>query len=470
MSQSPGRERLPPQRLLLVTGRLAEPSCRRVADELNKQGEFDCAVSVLGISVAALMTTTWVARKLELPGCVDRIILPGFCAGDLKVVQAKTGANVELGPRDLRDLPAFLGRKPTNGEDYGAYDIEILAEINHAPRLTPAELLKASGELVAAGADVIDVGCNPGEIWGGIGEAVRALKEAGYRVSVDSLEPREIAAACEAGAELVLSVNHSNRDAAGDWGREVVVIPDEPDTLIGVAETVEFLEALGVKYRIDPVLSPIGFGFAASLQRYAEVRRLFPRAELLMGIGNLTELTDVDSAGVNVLLMAFCQELGIRSVLTTQVINWARSSVAECDVARRLVRHAVNGRMLPKHVDPRLVMLRDPRVFAQSPEELDELARAIKDHNYRVFVAGGQLHLISHDLHLSGRDPFDLLAGLAARQPKNLDASHAFYLGYELCKAATALALGKDYRQDQALSWGMLTVPETEHRGVRSEE
>ncbi len=30
-----------------------------------------------------------------------------------------------------------------------------------------------------------------------------------------------------------------------------------------------------------------------------------------------------------------------------------------------------------------------------------------------------------------------------------MDRGHAFYLGYEMCKAATALALGKNYQQDE---------------------
>ena len=34
---------------------------------------------------------------------------------------------------------------------------------------------------------------------------------------------------------------------------------------------------------------------------------------------------------------------------------------------------------------------------------------------------------------------------------KNVDAEHAFYLGYELAKALTALQLGKEYRQDEEL-------------------
>ena len=110
---------------------------------------------------------------------------------------------------------------------------------------------------------------------------------------------------------------------------------------------------------------------------------------MMMGIGNLTELTDVDSAGVNTLLIGFCQELGVRSVLTTEVINWARSSVREIDLARRLAHHAVKRRVLPKHVEPRLVVLRDPKPRRHGPEALDDLARTIKDPNWRIFAEDG---------------------------------------------------------------------------------
>src|SRR4029079_13528646 len=101
-----------------------------------------------------------------------------------------------------------------------------------------------------------------------------------------------------------------------------------------LAATIEFLGANHFRLRIDPVMEPIGFGFAQSLGRYLQVRDRYPDAEMMMGIGNLTELTDADSAAINVVLLGFCEELGIRSVLTTQVINWARSSVRECDLAR----------------------------------------------------------------------------------------------------------------------------------------
>ncbi len=199
-----------------------------------------------------------------------------------------------------------------------------------------------------------------------------------------------------------------------------------------------------------------------SLGRYLEVRRRYPDAEMLMGIGNLTELTDADSAPINVLLLGFCQELAIHSVLTTQVINWARTSVRECDLARRLVHYAVEHRTLPKRLEPRLVMLRDAEVPRYGAEALDHLAAQIKDPNYRLFAEEGTLHAVSAGVHETDTDAFALFDKLHRGRP--LDPAHAFYLGYELAKAVTALTLGKEYRQDEALDWGFLTRVEQFHR------
>src|SRR5439155_9751612 len=224
------------------------------------------------------------------------------------------------------------------------------------------------------GADIIDLGCDPGTDWTNISDAVRALRAEGMRVSIDSFDVIEVGDAVAAGAELVLSVNSTNLTAARSWGCEVVAVPDVPATLEGLDQTVEALQGWGVPFRIDPVIEPIGFGFAASLGRYLEIRRRYPDAEIMMGVGNLTELTDADSAGVNVLLAGFCQELGIRSVLTTEVINWCRSAVKEFDLARRLVFHAVHERVLPKHLEPDLVMFRDPKLYEIGAEGLQQLA------------------------------------------------------------------------------------------------
>ena len=271
-----------------------------------------------------------------------------------------------------------------------------------------------------------------------------------------------------AGAELVLSVNRENRESARDWGCEVVAIPDSPRDLSSLDETVEYLAARGVRVRLDAVLEPVAFGFAESIARYVDVRRRYPDAEMLMGIGNITELVDTDSAAVNVLLLGICQELGIRSVLTTEVIHWAQSSVRECDLARRLMHYAVTHNTLAKHLEPRLIPLRGTQPIGQGAAALDRLAAEIKDNNYRIFAEDDRLHLISAGMHLQGGDPFLLFEELLSRGPKNLDPGHALYLGYEMAKAVTALTLDKEYRQDEALDWGYLTRPEVSHRLKRT--
>ncbi|MEX0688406.1 MAG: DUF6513 domain-containing protein [Pirellulales bacterium] len=457
-----------PTRIHFVTGRLAEHSLRQVLERLAARAGFEATVQVMPITVAALMPTPWIARRLEVPAGSDRVIIPGACRGPLEAFAEVSPVPVERGPEDLRGLDEFFGQKSRDLADYGQHDIEIIAEINHAPRLSQANLLAEARRLVAAGADRIDVGCDPGDCWSGVGDAVRMLIAEGMRVSIDSFERREVEAAVKAGATLVLSVNSANAEAAIDWGSEVVVVPDVPATLEGFEKTIERLAMAGVPHRLDPVLEPIGFGFAASLGRYLDVRRRHPAAEMMMGIGNLTELTDVDSAGINTLLIGFCQEVGIRSVLTTEVIYWASSSVKECALARALAWHAVTHRTLPKHVEPRLITLRSGRPQAHGPEVLDQLAAAIRDPNFRVFAEGNLIHLVGAGIHLESRDPFALFDDLQATGQTDVDASHAFYLGYEMAKAVTALTLGKDYRQDQALDWGHLTRPEIAHGPSRA--
>ncbi|MBI1913378.1 MAG: dihydropteroate synthase [Planctomycetes bacterium] len=455
--------------LLFLTGKLAEPSLRRTLADLAPQAGFSYDIAVLPITVVALAPTPWLANHLTFPESLrfDRVIVPGLCAGDLDVVARRAGCPAERGPKDLRDLPEFFGKHSGPPPGYGTYDIAILAEINHAPRLTLHEILALARDYRDAGADVIDIGCDPGPTWGGVGETLRALRVEGHRVSIDSFNAEEVGAAVDAGAELVLSVNGSNVVHARGWGCEVVVLPDDLATLGGLDRTVELLEGWGVPYRIDPVVEPIGLGFAASLGRYLEVRRRYPNAEMMMGVGNLTELTDVDSAGVNVLLLGFCQEIGIRSVLTTQVINWCQSCVRELDLARRLVHHACRECVPPKRLEPDLVLLRDPKLHAHGEAALRELVARITDRNYRIFAEGGQLHVLNALGHLTGDDPFELFAQMQQQQP--LDASHAFYLGYEMAKAVTALTLGKNYVQDQALRWGFLTRPEVSH-GIKMKE
>ena len=79
---------------LFVTGRLAEPALRNIVSEL----EIDHQIAVMNISVAALMTPRWIARRLEVPPGVDNIVIPGLCDGDVDTLRAGHGPARAQGP------------------------------------------------------------------------------------------------------------------------------------------------------------------------------------------------------------------------------------------------------------------------------------------------------------------------------------------------------------------------------------
>ena len=444
-----------PRRVLFVTGRLAEPALRRVLADMSPPFAYD--VAPLGITVAALMTTAWIARHLTRPSDdTDLVLIPGLCEGDPDVVRQAVGVRVEKGPKDLREIPRHFGHHVPR--DYGRWDIEIVAEINNVPRLTREETRRAAEYFRESGADIIDIGCTPGMPFPALPDVVRELVSSGMRVSVDSFDAAEIRAAVAAGAELVLSINESNVDVVPDLaaaGARAVVVPDAGASFESIDRTIEALGRAGVRYLIDPVLEPIGFGFMASLERYAEARRRYPAAELMMGIGNITELTAADSTGVNALLIAICQELGIRTVLTTEVIPWARGAVREVGIARELMHYAVTGRTIPKHIDDRLVTVKDPTILEYSEEDLRDLQRRITDPNFRIFTDRDVITVLNRDHFVRGIDIQEIFAQLGVTE-----ATHAFYLGKELAKAKLAITLGKTYRQEGSLSWGYLTPPD----------
>ena len=444
-----------PSRVLFVTGKLAEPALRSTLAQLEAPFAHD--VAMLPITVAALMTTDWIAKHLEVPEGTDLVLIPGLCEGATASISDRFTVRVEKGPKDLREIPEYFGQAAAR-EDYGAWDIEIIAEINNAPRLTREEIVRAALYFRDEGADYIDIGCTPGLAFPALGDVVRELVAAGMRVSIDTFNADEIRTAVDAGATLVLSINGSNLDVARALaGRDVRVIalPDFGAPLATIEPTLELLTKLKIPFLIDPIIEPIGFGFMASLERYAEARRRWPNAEMMMGIGNITELTAADSTGINAILIAICQELRVRAVLTTEVIPWAHGSVREIDIARRLMHHAITKKIPPKRVDDRLVTIKDPKILEYGEAELRELQSRITDPNFRIFTDRDTITVLNRDLFVRGTDIQEIFLQLGVDE-----ATHAFYLGKELAKAKLAITLGKTYRQEGSLSWGYLTPPD----------
>jgi dihydropteroate synthase-like protein len=448
---------------LFVTGKLAEPALRATLERMAP--DFPYEVTVLRITVAALMTTTWIARHLTgVSGC-ERIVIPGLCEGDVRAIEDRWGVKAEKGPDDLRDLPEHLGQAAAP-EEYGAHDIRIFAEINNVPYLSREEVVRTAEYYRQSGADVVDLGCSLDRKFDDVADVVRLLKAQGFTVSVDTLDPGEIVAADRAGVDYVLSLNGQNLDVAARLRATPVVIPDPGQDLQTLDRSIAHLEALGRPYIVDPVIEPLGFGFAAALDRYVQVRARHPAAEMLMGIGNITELTDADTTGMNALLIGFCQELGIRQVLTTEVIPWARGAVREVDVARRLMYAARRRGVLPKRIDDRLLTVKDGRPKYYTEPELHALHQAITDPNFRIATTRDAIYVFNDRLFVSGTDIRALFEQLGVADP-----GHAFYLGTELMKARLALLLGKTYVQEQPLRWGYLTPDreDTPHRRVRIE-
>jgi dihydropteroate synthase-like protein len=234
-----------------------------------------------------------------------------------------------------------------------------------------------------------------------------------------------------------------------------VVIPDFGQGLETLDRNIDMLERWNVRYLIDPIIEPIGFGFMASLERYAEVHRRYPTSGQLMGVGNITELTSADTTGVNAILAAICEEVGVRAVLTTEVIPWARGSVRELDIARRLMHYAVSAQVVPKGVDDRLLTVKDPTILEYSETELRQLQAAVRDPNFRIFTDRETITVFNNEIFVRGTDIQEIFRQLGVDEP-----THAFYLGRELMKARLAITLGKTYRQEGALSWGYLTPPD----------
>jgi dihydropteroate synthase-like protein len=214
---------------------------------------------------------------------------------------------------------------------------------------------------------------------------------------------------------------------------------------------MDALDAKGRAYLADPVLDPINFGFTSSLERYARLRRERPKAEMLMGTGNLTELTDADSIGVTAVLLGIASELDIRNVLVVQVSPHTRRTVEEHDLARRIMYASRAEHDLPKDYASGLLALHARKPFPQTPEEIAAAAAEVRDKNFRIEIAEDGIHLYNREGYHIAQEAFELYPKLDVDK----DGAHAFYLGVELARAEIAWRLAKRYAQDEPLDWGV---------------
>jgi dihydropteroate synthase-like protein len=436
------------ERILFLTGHLARPRLEKILVESGALG-FEWSVLDIGVKVAALMTEAIIMRRLARPLAASRVMVPGRCRADLARLTADFGVPFVRGPDELKDLPGFFGR-PGRAADLSHHDMRIFAEIVDASALSVDAVVARAASMRAAGADVIDLGCLPDTPFPHLEDTVRDLRGNGHVVSIDSANTDELRRGGKAGAKFLLSLTEATLDLASETGAVPILIPATHGDLASLLRAAEAADKRGIDALLDAVLDPIHFGFMSSLGRYAQLRQRLPAAAILMGTGNLTELTDADSVGVTAALLGICSELFIRNLLVVQVSPHTRRTVQEHDAARRIMFAAREDSSLPKDYSNALLSLHDRKPFPDTPSEIAELAAQVKDANFRIEIGEDGIHVFNGNGHHVAQDAMSLFTVLGVER----DGPHAFYLGAELMKAEIAWRLGKRYAQDSPLDWG----------------
>jgi len=510
-------------KVLLVTGRLARESVEKAAS----QSGIDVDVIELPVSVAAFLSPEMIAEQLKSRVCKDYdfIIVPGLVKGDTSIVEDEMKIPTFKGPKYASDIPMILNNlevplsklypadyifKKSGVEEYKRivsqlekntiessrnfklgkevkpvymgldFPPRILAEIVDAPKLTLEKVFSIAEYYKNSGASMIDIGAITGEDNSSrIREIVPTIKEkCSLPVSIDSLLPSEIEAGVEAGADLVLSLDHGNIKELKSLPKDVgiVLLPTNvreghlPNTANERVESLLSLyknaERFGFKKIIvDPLLeSPINPGIAKSLESYILFRKSNQSVPMMFGVGNVTEFMDIDSVGVNGLLACLGIELGASLLLTTEHSVKTRHSVYELEKTVMMAFLASKKDKPLKDLGLNLLKSKSKTEYEEpSIEKVEVIETGTPDASYTPDPEGYFKIWVNHkegklyvSFSSSNSDRELVLRGVSAEALGKKIISlglisrldHALYLGRELSKAETCLQLGKSYAQD----------------------
>ena len=333
--------------------------------------------------------------------------------------------------------------------NYQSMILKFFAEIVDAPNMTIDQIVKRALKYKKEGANIIDLGCLPDTDFKHLEQSVKALKKLKFKVSVDSASANELLRGGKAGADYILSLNEKNFDIADKIKSIPVLIPAKPGDLKSLFRIIEIFKKKKKPFLADSILDPINYGFTESINRYRTLRKKYPDIEILMGTGNVTELTDADTSGMNALLIGIAAELDIKNVLVVQVSDHTTKVVKETDLARKIMYQSKKDNSLPVGYDSGLISLHEKKPF-NTENEIKETSKMIKDSNFRIQVSEKGIHLYNRDGHYIESDPFAFFPKIKLEE----DGGHAFYIGVETARAQTAWELGKKYVQDEELDWG----------------
>jgi dihydropteroate synthase-like protein len=497
-------------KILLVTGRNAVDEVKRHIEAVA----VPVKIHVCEVDVAAFLSLGKILEellKLNL-GDISQIIVPGTVGGDMSPITRDLGIPCVKGPRNIADLPLVLKKVSEDGiklspqvsaDDFlkeefrscmmeelnevynpkpdklriggknpvflGAGISHVIAEIPDAPLLTGEELKRIAGYYLDSGAEVIDIGMICGrDDSDKIGEMIRILRSTvDIPLSIDSLDEREILAAVDAGVDLILSIDLSNYELMDSVNVPAVLIPRNEKGVIpkGGDARISLVEELMKKVDkgiVDLILDPVNLGFTGSIEACIKFRRKHPEMPMMLGAGNITELLDADSVGVNALLAGIASELDIDLIFTTEASVKTRGSVKELSSAVKLMYLSKKRSQPPKDLGIDLLVLKDKRRIEDAPPmdeipsigAVEERDTVLEDAVFRIYLTDA-INVVYYtnnkpELKFSGDSAKKIYQEIIKRSLiTNLE--HAAYLGKELGKAEIALKLGKNYVQDEDL-------------------
>ena len=435
--------------ILFITGKLAEKNLKKILDCIENK-EFTYEIRNLNINVAALLTTDMIYRRIGSVDSFSKIILPGKVRGDVDELAKKLKIEIERGPEELKDLPVMFGGNPLK-HDLSKYEVHIFAEITDAPNMDIEQIINLASYYRDNGADIIDIGCLPNKLFPHLSETIQELKQQDFYVSIDSHSDKELILGGKSGADYLLSIKSDNFYILDEVDSYPILIPKDGD----MQSLYDCIDKCILNKRVfiaDPILDPINYGFTKSIIRYSELRKKYPDIHIMMGTGNVTELTHADTTGMTMVLMGIISELKINHILTTEVSNHCRTVIKESDLSRRIILAASVGNTTPKHINPGLLTIHEENPIRYDGEEVKELFRQVKDASYRIMNTNEGVNLFNKNGLQTAVDPFDFFNKIDVGD----DTGHAFYLGVELARAQIAHQLGKSYEQDEELKWGCL--------------
>lgn len=462
------------------------PTGAQTAEIVRKAAEgYDADVVITG-EIASFLTPAELASLLER-GVYDMVLVSGMCTASFRSVEEKTGVPVYRGPRHAADLPWVL---PLLGEVELSRTVpadeyldarrreEAAKELERLEREAEAEILirgvkigggsrmKVLVEVMDAhrakdlrgeverhfrnGADIVDLGFGFDASPGDVRRTLLSLDGIERPLAIDTLDPDLIRAGLFR-ADLVLSLCEENIGEVGpllaEQGTAAVVIPKGRS----LAENLEAASRAGVECLIaDPILRPAGSGLLSSLREFDGMG--YPA---FFGAGNVVELLDADSIGMNALLAALAMEAGASVIFTSEHSDKTRGSVAEMRRAVEMMQLA-RGRPYPKDLGIDLLVLKEKRRRREPPLSYTSSMQAIPAPreieydpcgNFRIGIEGEEIVAVIDGRAVRGRHWNDLLHTILQNGDLSL-LDHAAYLGAELFKAELAIRFNRSYEQD----------------------